>query len=287
MGVAPIRLTIVQTHPVQYNAPWFRYIAAQLPGNRADGRLRGRARDPTSRARASTCRSSGTRRCSTATPGSWSARPGRRRVRDRPVSRPRRSRNRRGGRRDAAGHRPGAGLALGDVRARDAVGAPPRRADPVSRRHAQRDGPAGWRRAAWHAKTRAFLSLYSGYLSVGRLLARVPRWRHGVAPTRIFASPHAVDNEWFAASAAPSSAGAGRAKARAALRRRAGRFHRAVRREDRSAQAAARRRARGRVARPERRSGGRRVGRPRRRDARRSRAAGRPRRRGSGSSTRA
>ena len=28
---APVRLTIVQTHPVQYNAPWFRYIAANCP----------------------------------------------------------------------------------------------------------------------------------------------------------------------------------------------------------------------------------------------------------------
>ena len=30
--MTPIRLTIVQTHPVQYLAPWFRYIAAHCPG---------------------------------------------------------------------------------------------------------------------------------------------------------------------------------------------------------------------------------------------------------------
>src|SRR5438270_10525276 len=27
----PIRLTIVQTHPVQYLAPWFRYLTANCP----------------------------------------------------------------------------------------------------------------------------------------------------------------------------------------------------------------------------------------------------------------
>jgi len=29
--MTPIRLTIVQTHPVQYLAPWFRHIAAHCP----------------------------------------------------------------------------------------------------------------------------------------------------------------------------------------------------------------------------------------------------------------
>src|SRR5215468_8820047 len=29
--VTPIRLTIVQTHPIQYEAPWFRHIAAHCP----------------------------------------------------------------------------------------------------------------------------------------------------------------------------------------------------------------------------------------------------------------
>src|SRR5262245_49889059 len=29
--MSPIRLTIVQTHPVQYMAPWFRQIAASVP----------------------------------------------------------------------------------------------------------------------------------------------------------------------------------------------------------------------------------------------------------------
>src|SRR5262249_38720322 len=30
-AMTPLRLTIVETHPIQYNAPWFRYIAAQCP----------------------------------------------------------------------------------------------------------------------------------------------------------------------------------------------------------------------------------------------------------------
>ena len=31
MGVRPIRLTIVATHPVQYASPWFRYISDHCP----------------------------------------------------------------------------------------------------------------------------------------------------------------------------------------------------------------------------------------------------------------
>src|SRR5207344_3116418 len=31
LGMKPLRLTVVQTHPVQYNAPWFRHISANCP----------------------------------------------------------------------------------------------------------------------------------------------------------------------------------------------------------------------------------------------------------------
>ena len=31
MTSVPLRLTVVQTHPVQYNAPWFQYLAAHCP----------------------------------------------------------------------------------------------------------------------------------------------------------------------------------------------------------------------------------------------------------------
>ena len=27
ISASSVRLTVVQTHPVQYNAPWFRYVA--------------------------------------------------------------------------------------------------------------------------------------------------------------------------------------------------------------------------------------------------------------------
>src|SRR5262249_59732707 len=30
-AMKPIRLTIVETHPIQYNVPWFRHIAGQCP----------------------------------------------------------------------------------------------------------------------------------------------------------------------------------------------------------------------------------------------------------------
>jgi glycosyltransferase involved in cell wall biosynthesis len=73
--------------------------------------------------------------------------------------------------------------------------------------------PSGWRRLAWHLKTRTLLARYSGYLSVGRR-SREYLLSHGVAPTRIFASPHAVDNDCFAAGAAPHLHGERRDAAR-------------------------------------------------------------------------
>jgi glycosyltransferase involved in cell wall biosynthesis len=73
--------------------------------------------------------------------------------------------------------------------------------------------PAGWHRAVWHVKARALLARYSRYLSVG-LRSREYLLSHGVDPTRVFASPHAVDNGAFAADAAPHLTGAGREAAR-------------------------------------------------------------------------
>jgi glycosyltransferase involved in cell wall biosynthesis len=74
--------------------------------------------------------------------------------------------------------------------------------------------PPGWRRVAWHAKTRALLALYSAYLSVGAR-SREYLLAHGVSPVSVFASGHAVDNECFAASAAPHLTPDGRIVARA------------------------------------------------------------------------
>jgi glycosyltransferase involved in cell wall biosynthesis len=83
--------------------------------------------------------------------------------------------------------------------------------------------PAGWRRAVWHAKTRTLLARYSGYLSVGQR-SREYLISHGADPTRIFASPHAVDNECFEASAAPHLTGAARDAARGKCQARPGDF---------------------------------------------------------------
>src|ERR1051325_1823069 len=53
--------------------------------------------------------------------------------------------------------------------------------------------PAGVRRALWHLKTRGLLSLYSGNLSVGRR-SREYLTSHGASPVRVHASPASVDN---------------------------------------------------------------------------------------------
>jgi glycosyltransferase involved in cell wall biosynthesis len=84
-------------------------------------------------------------------------------------------------------------------------------------------GPGGWRRSVWDVKTRALLARYSGYLSVGRR-SREYLVSHGVDPTRIFASPHAVDNDCFAAGAAPHLTGSCREAARRQCKARPGDF---------------------------------------------------------------
>ena len=212
---APVRLTIVQTHPVQYNAPWFRHIAANCPEIELTVVYAARPRPDQQGAgfdRAVRVGHAAARRLRVA---AGSRGPGRRRLRDGPFPRPRRAGNRRGGR----GHAPDVVLVPGwhSVTCVRAMLSARRRGVPVLYRGDTHNGtvPAGWRRAAWHVKTRAFLSLYSGYLSVGRL-SRAYLESHGVAPTRIYASPHAVDNDGFAASAEPYLTGAGRAEARAA-----------------------------------------------------------------------
>jgi len=60
--------------------------------------------------------------------------------------------------------------------------------------------PSGVRALAWGLHTRRHLSQYAAHLAVGSL-ARDYLVAHGVRPTRIFASPHAVDNEFFASTA--------------------------------------------------------------------------------------
>jgi len=215
MGLAPVRLTIVQTHPVQYNAPWFRHIAANCPELELTVVYAARPRPD----------QQGT---GFDQPFEW----------DTPLLDGyawQLVREGKDGDDFATGRFrgldvPAIGKAIADTRP-DVVLVPGwhsvtcvrallsarRRGLPTLYRgdtH-NRTGPAGWRRGPWHVKTRAFLSLYSGYLSVGRL-SREYLESHGVAPTRIYSSRHAVDNIAFAASAEPYLVGAGRSDARAA-----------------------------------------------------------------------
>ena len=63
-------------------------------------------------------------------------------------------------------------------------------------------GPLGWRRPLWVLKTKFLLRQFDGFLSPG---VRVREYLsgYGVPDYRIFQVPHAVDNEMFAAAAAP------------------------------------------------------------------------------------
>jgi glycosyltransferase involved in cell wall biosynthesis len=65
------------------------------------------------------------------------------------------------------------------------------------------NAPDGWRRRAWQAKMRFLLRHgFQGYLGVGRL-AEYFLLSFGMPRGRIFSSPHCVDNEFFARAAAP------------------------------------------------------------------------------------
>ncbi len=75
--------------------------------------------------------------------------------------------------------------------------------------------PPGWRRPLWELRTRALLSAFDGYLSVGQRAREYLR-RFGVSGSRIWQASHCVDNEFFARAAAPHQSLAGRAAARAA-----------------------------------------------------------------------
>src|SRR2546425_4634910 len=77
--------------------------------------------------------------------------------------------------------------------------------------------PAGWRRPLWVAKTRWLLSSFSGFLSVGVRSAAFLR-SFGMPDHRIFATPPAVDNERFAEAASMRACTNRRADARRALR---------------------------------------------------------------------
>ncbi len=60
--------------------------------------------------------------------------------------------------------------------------------------------PRGWRRPLWVAKTRRLLARFDGFLSVGTRSAAFLRF-FGIPDHRIFHTPHCVDNERFAEAA--------------------------------------------------------------------------------------
>jgi glycosyltransferase involved in cell wall biosynthesis len=221
--MTPIRLTIVQTHPVQYEAPWFRRIAADCPeidltvlyaarptpvqqgtgfghafewdANLLDGYRNRVVRESHPDDEFSTGRFRGldVEEIGEAVRAS----------------------------------EPDVVLVPGwhSITMARAIFAARRAGIPVLYRGDSNNlaAPAGWRRLAWHAKTRALLAQYSGYLSVGSL-SREYLLAHGVSPMRVFASGHAVDNECFAAGAAPHLTEAGRIAARADCAARPGEF---------------------------------------------------------------
>ncbi len=208
-----IRLTIVETHPIQYNAPWFRYIAREC---RALDLTVLYASRPTPVQQAAGY--AGAFEWDRSLLDGYNARIVRAsRDTDSFVS-------------DAFGgidvpeisdaiveSRPDVALVPGwhsrtQLRA---IAACRRRGIPLLYRGDTHLGmrPAGLRGMLWPWKTRALLRQYDGCLAVGTR-AREYLLRHGVPASRIFASPHSVDNAFFAQSAAPHLTPAGRAAAR-------------------------------------------------------------------------
>ncbi|HMJ87709.1 MAG TPA: glycosyltransferase [Vicinamibacterales bacterium] len=78
-------------------------------------------------------------------------------------------------------------------------------------------GPRNWTRLLWTLKTQLLLRQFDGFLCPGQRVEQYLRW-YGVPDYRIFRVPHAVDNDMFAATAAPFQ----QPDARAAARQRLG-----------------------------------------------------------------
>ena len=215
--MTPIRLTIVQTHPVQYMAPWFRYVTANCPD--IDLTVLYAARPNAEQ------QGTGFERAfawDTPLLEGYKWKLVRESVPDDDFS----TRSFRG--LDVRG----IGAAL-EQTAPDVILVPGwysitllrailwarARGIPVVYRGDTNNeiAPRGWRRPLWRVKTRALLSFYSAYLSVGRR-SRQYLTSNGAGAARIYASPACVDNESFASDAAPHL----QTEARAALRARLG-----------------------------------------------------------------
>ncbi len=211
----PIRLTIVETHPVQYNAPWFRHVAAHCPELDLTVVY---ASQPTAEQQA----------VGFGQPFEW----------DRPLLEGYASRVVRESRAGDSftsdsftgldvpeigeavlGTKPDVVMVAGwhSITQVRAIAACRRQGLPLLYRGDTHLGlgPSGLRRPLWRLKTRMLLHRYSAHLAVGQR-SRQYLLAHGVPPTRIYASPHSVDNEFFATAAAEHLTGAGRAAVRRA-----------------------------------------------------------------------
>lgn len=76
--------------------------------------------------------------------------------------------------------------------------------------------PTGLRRLFWKQRTRVLLRQFGAALSVGHR-ARLYLLTCGVDPTKIYASPHCVDNDFFRELADPFAGAEGRERARASF----------------------------------------------------------------------
>ncbi len=214
--MTPIRLTVVQTHPVQYFAPWFRYITAQCPEIALTVLYASR---PTPEQQGTGFGRAFEWDTALFDGYNWTV------VRDGGdgddfASARYRGLDVRGIGRALDATKPDVILVPGwhSVTLVRAIAWARLRGIPVVYRGDSNDdtAPAAWRRPLWHLKTRVLLSAFSGFLAVGRK-SRAYLTSHGADPSRVFASPHAVDNEGFAAQAAPHLADSVRAAVRAKL----------------------------------------------------------------------
>lgn len=210
----PIRLTVVQTHPVQYFAPWFRHVAAACPEIDLTVLY---ATQPT--------------------PGQQGVGFGRAFTWDTPLTEGYRCRIVRPARPGDNVHsnsfwgldvpeiadalrqsRPDVALIPGwnSVTLLRALWTCRRLGVPVLWRGDTHLGnaPAGWRGRAWRAKNRLLLHLFDAGLSVGQRTRAFLR-QFGMSEDQVFDTPHCVDNDFFAGLAGPYQNLEGRTVARA------------------------------------------------------------------------
>ncbi len=213
---APVRVTVVMTHPIQYYSPWFRWIAAHCPALDLTV-LYAAVPTPEEQGRAF-CLAfewdapllDGYRSvvCSGAGGG--------RRFEDDAfwgVDVP-------GIGRRIAGTAPDVVLIAGwhsAVQVRALLACRVRGIPAVYRGDTTLgNGPSGWRRLPWAVRTWGLLRLFDGWLAVGVRATEYLR-AFGVPDDRIARSPHCVDHDTFARQADGARAGGGREAWRAQL----------------------------------------------------------------------